>query len=119
MNLAQIAVERQAVSWFLVFLVLVGGAASFFQLGWLEDPEFTVKTAVVTTSYPGAKPEEVIFTSGGTEANNLAVKGILAEAPKERNHIVTTNIEHNAVQPIASYWKHHFPYLELIRNGHD
>jgi cysteine desulfurase len=45
----------------------------------------------------GAAPEEIIFTSGGTEANNLAVKGILAEAPKGRNHIVTTNIEHYSV----------------------
>jgi cysteine desulfurase len=54
----------------------------------------------------GARPEEIIFTSGGTEANNLAVKGILAEAPPGKNHVVTSNIEHysvlNALRPLQS-----------------
>jgi cysteine desulfurase len=45
----------------------------------------------------GAEPGEIIFTSGGTEANNLAVKGILAEAPRGKDHVVTTNIEHYSV----------------------
>jgi cysteine desulfurase len=45
----------------------------------------------------GAAPEEIIFTSGGTEANNLAVKGILAEAPPGRTHVVTSNVEHYSV----------------------
>jgi cysteine desulfurase len=44
-----------------------------------------------------AKPEEIIFTSGGTEANNLAVKGLLAEAPRGKNHVVTSNVEHWSV----------------------
>jgi cysteine desulfurase len=45
----------------------------------------------------GARPEEIIFTSGGTEANNLAVKGILAEGGEGRDHIVSSNIEHYSV----------------------
>ena len=45
----------------------------------------------------GAKPEEIIFTSGGTEANNLAIKGLLAEAPRGKDHVVTSNIEHYSV----------------------
>jgi cysteine desulfurase len=45
----------------------------------------------------GARPEEIIFTSGGTEANNLAVKGMLAEAPRGKDHVVTSNIEHYSV----------------------
>jgi len=45
----------------------------------------------------GADPGEIVFTSGGTEANNLAVKGMLAEAPKGKDHVVTTNIEHYSV----------------------
>jgi cysteine desulfurase len=44
-----------------------------------------------------ARPEEIVFTSGGTEANNLAVKGMLAEAPRGKDHVVTTNIEHYSV----------------------
>jgi multidrug efflux pump subunit AcrB len=59
MSLARIAIERRAVTYFALLLILVGGVVSFFQLGQLEDPEFTVKTAVIVTAYPGASPEEV------------------------------------------------------------
>lgn len=59
MNLAKLAIENKAVSYFAVLLLLVAGTASFFTLGQLEDPAFTIKTAVVTTLYPGASPEEV------------------------------------------------------------
>ena len=59
MSLAAAAVENRAVTYFAAFLLIVGGIASFFELGQLEDPEFTVKTAVITTNYPGASPQEV------------------------------------------------------------
>ena len=59
MNLAALAIEKKAVSYFAVFLVTIGGVMSFFQLGWLEDPEYTVKVASITVPYPGATAEEV------------------------------------------------------------
>jgi multidrug efflux pump subunit AcrB len=59
MNLAELAIEKRAVTYFCVFLLVLGGTASFFQLGWLEDPEFTVKTAAITIPYPGATAQEV------------------------------------------------------------
>jgi cysteine desulfurase len=43
----------------------------------------------------GARPEEIVFTSGGTEANNLAITGTLAARP-DRVHIVTSSVEHPA-----------------------
>src|SRR5205085_941875 len=45
----------------------------------------------------GAEPEEVTFTSGGTEADNWALKGMAAAAPEGRRHLLTTSIEHHAV----------------------
>ena len=50
----------------------------------------------------GCRPSEVVFTSGGTEADNLAVKGIALAAPRGR-HIVTTPIEHEAVLESVDY----------------
>ena len=59
MNLAALAIEKRAVTYFAIFLVVLAGIGAFFSLGQLEDPEFTVKTAVVTTPYPGTSPEEI------------------------------------------------------------
>jgi multidrug efflux pump subunit AcrB len=58
-NLPRFAVEHKTLTNFLVFLVVVGGIYSYFSLGQLEDPDFTVKTAMVFTQYPGASPKEV------------------------------------------------------------
>jgi len=51
--------ERQVMTVFSVLVVMIAGTLSYFQLGQLEDPEFTVKVAMVATPYPGASPEEV------------------------------------------------------------
>ena len=59
MSLPQIAVEKRTVTYFMLFLILAVGGASYFKLGQLEDPDFTVKVALVITQYPGASPKEV------------------------------------------------------------
>lgn len=45
----------------------------------------------------GARPAEIVFTSGGTEADNLAIFGIVQAASGPRKHVITTQIEHHAV----------------------
>lgn len=45
----------------------------------------------------GVRPNEIVFTSGGTESNNLAIRGLLEANRRHGSHIVTTSIEHPAV----------------------
>ncbi|MCK5680642.1 efflux RND transporter permease subunit, partial [bacterium] len=59
MNLAEYSIRKKTVSLVLTVLLVIGGIFSFTKIGMLEDPEFTVKDAVVITAYPGASPQEV------------------------------------------------------------
>lgn len=59
MNLAEFSIRKSTVTWFLTLLIAVGGVWTYGGLGKLEDPAFTVKTAVIITSYPGASSLEV------------------------------------------------------------
>src|SRR5215470_9300092 len=45
----------------------------------------------------GARPQEIAFTSGGTESDNHAIFGVIAASPVSSPHIITTTIEHEAV----------------------
>ncbi|WP_186175815.1 efflux RND transporter permease subunit [Vibrio jasicida] len=58
-NLAEFAIRQRTFVLFFIALSVVAGLYSYFDLGKLEDPSFTVKTAVVVTLYPGASAEEV------------------------------------------------------------
>jgi cysteine desulfurase len=58
----------------------------------------------------GADPDEIVFTSGGTEADNLAVFGTVAASTRPRMHVITTAIEHHAILHSCD---------ELVRQGVD
>lgn len=55
-----------------------------------------------------AEPKEIVFTSGGTESINLAIRGALAAEPAKR-HVITSAVEHNAVHRLAT---------QLVREGY-
>ena len=59
MDIAGSAIQKKTVTLVLTAALAVGGVVSFLGLGQLEDPEFTIFSAIVQTSYPGASPEEV------------------------------------------------------------
>ncbi|MCW3805309.1 efflux RND transporter permease subunit [Plebeiibacterium marinum] len=59
MNLAEYTLKNRVFVYFILTLVLIGGIVSYFKVGKLEDAEFTIKTALVVTRYPGASQYEV------------------------------------------------------------
>jgi len=59
MNIAEYFIKNKVISWMFTLILLIGGAFSYLGLGQLEDPEFTIKDALVITSYPGATPLQV------------------------------------------------------------
>jgi preprotein translocase subunit SecD len=59
MDIARLSINRPVYTWIIMLICLLGGIWGFATLGRLEDPAFTIKTAVVVTQYPGASAEEV------------------------------------------------------------
>ncbi|EDO1252953.1 cysteine desulfurase [Listeria monocytogenes] len=68
----------------------------------------------------GALPEEIIFTSGGTEGNNLAIKGLVYSYQNRGKHIVTSSIEHPSVRMVMEELEQEgftVSYLPVDKNG--
>ncbi len=59
MNLTQFAFRYNRIVYILIALLVLSGIAAFFQLPKATDPGFTIRTAVITTQFPGANPERV------------------------------------------------------------
>lgn len=67
-----------------------------------------------------ARPSEIVFSSGGTEANNLAIRGLLEANNKYGRHIVTSSIEHSAVRGVCEDLEKHgytVTWLPVYDNG--
>jgi len=68
----------------------------------------------------GALPEEVIFTAGGTEGDNASIFGVLDAIDPAKRHIITTQVEHPAVQTVCRYLKtkgYRLTELRVDKNG--
>jgi cysteine desulfurase len=86
-----------------------------------RDAETAVETARDDVAQLiGANPKEIVFTSGATEANNLALKGAVAMRRGEGNHVVTTPTEHKSVLDVCRRLQRDgvtVTYLPVDRHG--
>lgn len=97
--------ERVLAAMLPYFTENFGNPASIGHVyGW--EAEAAVKqTREILAGAINATPEEIVFTSGATEANNLAIKGVAEAYFKKGQHIITVATEHNAVIDPCNYLK--------------
>ncbi|NCN65149.1 MAG: cysteine desulfurase [Candidatus Altiarchaeum hamiconexum] len=96
-----------------------GNASSIHSYG-REAAEAIEKSREKIASKLNAEPGEIIFTSGGTESNNIALKGIALANKAKGQHIITTKIEHSCVINSAKFLERNgfnVTYLEVDRQG--
>jgi len=96
-----------------------GNASSLHTLGVNADDAVKNSRELIAKSI-NAEIDEIIFTSGGTESNNLAIKGIAYANKKKGNHIITTKIEHDCILNSCEYLKKEgfeITYLNVNKDG--
>ncbi len=96
-NAASTKVDEKVLKAMLpYFTEKYGNASSEHQVGQ-EAKNALERARRVIAKAIGAKTHEIIFTSGGTESNNLVLKGLFFENYPNKKHIITTKIEHDCV----------------------
>ena len=73
-----------------------GNPSGIYSVGQ-DAKEILEKSRAMVAGAFNAKPEEIFFTGGGSEADNLALKGIAEAKAKQGRHIITSAIEHHAI----------------------
>jgi cysteine desulfurase len=79
-----------------------GNPSSSYVLG-RHNKEAIEKARMQVANLIGALPEEIIFTSGGTESNNHAIRGAVFANPQKGKHIITSAVEHPAVTEVCNH----------------
>jgi cysteine desulfurase len=94
-------VDRRVVEAMLPFLTEKFGNASSVHFFGQEARAAVDRARREVASLINARPNEVVFLSGGTEANNLAIRGFAEAAEAHGRHIITSEIEHSSVRGIC------------------
>jgi cysteine desulfurase len=96
-----------------------GNASTLYALG--REARTAMENArKQVASLIGAQPEEIYFTSGGTESDNMAIKGVVSKLKNKGNHIITSAIEHPAVEETCKYLEkegYKVTYLPVYEDG--
>lgn len=119
-NAATTPVRKEVVDAMLpYFTENFGNPSSVYQIAQInkkavDDSRETIAKAI------GAQANEIFFTSGGSEADNWAIKGIALAHRNKGNHIITTKIEHHAVLHTCEFLEKNgfeVTYLDVDENG--
>ena len=103
-----------------IFSTHYGNAASRVHIPGRLAEDVVKQSREQVATLIGAEQGEIVFTSGATEAVNLALKGVTEMYASKGNHIITTNIEHKAVLDTCAYLETkgmEVTYLPVNENG--
>lgn len=107
MNLGAFAIDHKVFGYFAGVLAAIAGIAGYFSLGQLEDPNFTVKTAVIQTPYPGATPSEVELEV--TDRIEVAIQEL--KEVKYVESFSTHGLSYIRVEIKPEYWSDRLPQI--------
>jgi cysteine desulfurase len=119
-NAATTCIDNRALEAMLPYFSNIYGNASSLHTMGTEAKETLDRARYQVASYIGAQPDEIKFTSGGTEANNFAIKGIAFANRLKGNHIVVSAIEHDCVLNTCHWLEEqgfYVTYLPVDRSG--
>ncbi|NLA33272.1 MAG: cysteine desulfurase [Tenericutes bacterium] len=97
----------------------IGNPNSIHKLG-VESKKLMDEATEQIANLFNILPDEVIYTSSGSESNNLAIKGICHSYPSRSKHIITTKMEHSSILETVNYMKENgykVNYLNILENG--
>jgi cysteine desulfurase len=100
-NSATTPVDRRVVEAMLPFLTEKYGNASSVHFFGQEARAAVDRARREVAALANARPNEIVFLSGGTEANNLAIRGVAEAFEHQGRHIITSQIEHSSVRGIC------------------
>lgn len=119
-NSATTPVDKEVFEAMIPFLTEKFGNASSIHFFGQEARAAVDRARHQVAELINARPNEVIFTSGGTEANNLAIRGFVEANDKYGKHIITSDIEHSAVKEVCIDLEkrgYAITYLPVYENG--
>lgn len=100
-NSATTPVDRRVIDRMLPFLYEKFGNASSIHFFGQEAKTAIDEARREVAALIGARANEIVFTSGGTEANNLAIRGLCEANEQHGKHIITSDFEHSAVREVC------------------
>lgn len=102
-NAATTKIDSKVLDAMMPYLKDNYGNASSLHAEGAASKDALEKSRELIAKSINAKPDEIYFTSGGTESNNWALKGLFHKFKDKKNHIITTQIEHDSIINTGKY----------------
>ena len=119
-NSATTPIDAEVFDAMIPFLTDKFGNASSIHFFGQEARSAVDKARHTVAELINARPNEIVFTSGGTESNNLAIRGLVEANDKYGRHIITSEIEHSAVKEVCEDLQkrgYEVTYLPVYEDG--